>query len=73
MKQALTSNCLFCQLLDAVYPNRTGFTRHRGDKGPQDSWEGGCPLVDTAGTRQARAAHRGGSSGHAGPHASSEE
>ena len=57
MKQTLTTNCLFCQLLDAVYPNQTGFTRHRGDKGPQDSWEGGCPLVDTAGTGQARAAH----------------
>lgn len=41
MKQGLTCNCLFCQLLGAVYPNQTGFTLHRGDKGSQDSWEGG--------------------------------
>ena len=41
MKQGLISNCLFCQLLDTVYPNQTGSTRHRRDKGTQDGWERG--------------------------------
>lgn len=63
MKQGLISNCLFCQLLDTVYPNQTGSTHHRRDKGTQDSWERCSWTQQVQDEPEARAAHRGGSSG----------